>query len=187
MPWRKRRRGRDMSVYSKEEISRLIDIGKDKSLATKVRGNALEDLVCYLLEKIPGVLTRANGIDPFRGSEIDVSVANAQTAIWMKVLPPLFLVECKNWDAPVDAKAVGAFIVKLREKAVDLGVIVAANGVTGNPSDLTAAYMKINMAQQAGQRVIVVTLEDISVLENAEQFSKLLCERILECVAAGRF
>ncbi|MDX3852112.1 MULTISPECIES: restriction endonuclease [unclassified Streptomyces] len=133
------------------------------------------------------MLTRTNGIDPFRGSEIDISVANAQTAMWMKVVPSLFLVECKNWDNPVDAKAVAAFILKLREKGVGLGVMVAANGITGDQSDLTAAYMKINMAQQAGQRVIVVTLEDLRSLENAEQLSKLLCERILECVAAGRF
>lgn len=176
-----------MADYSKEEIFRLASLGKDKSLTTKERGDALETLFCYLLRGIPGVLTRTNGIDPFRGSEIDISVANAQTAMWMKVVPSLFLVECKNWDNPVDAKAVAAFILKLREKGVGLGVMVAANGITGDQSDLTAAYMKINMAQQAGQRVIVVTLEDLRSLENAEQLSKLLCERILECVAAGRF
>ncbi|MGW3957611.1 restriction endonuclease [Streptomyces sp. NPDC004752] len=176
-----------MAVYSKEEISRLAAVGKDKSLTTKERGDALESLFRYLLEEIPGVLTRSNGIDPFRGSEIDISVANAQTAMWMKVVPSLFLVECKNWDNPVDAKAVGAFILKLREKGVSMGIMVAANGITGDQNELTAAYMKINMAQQEGQRVIVVTLDDIVALKNVEQFSKLLCERILECVAAGRF
>lgn len=107
--------------------------------------------------------------------------------MWMKVVPSLFLVECKNWDNPVDAKAVGAFILKLREKGVSMGIMVAANGITGDRNELTAAYMKINMAQQEGQRVIVVTLDDIVTLKDFEQFSKLLCERILECVAAGRF
>ncbi|MER5697875.1 restriction endonuclease [Streptomyces mirabilis] len=184
---RKRRRGPEMGAYSKTEISRLIGIGKDKSLSTKERGDALESLVCYLLKEIPGVLTRSNGIDPFRGSEIDISVANAQTGMWMNVLPSLFLVECKNWDAPVDVKAVGAFILKLHEKGVELGVMVAANGVTGNQDNLTAAYMKINLAQQAGRRVLVVTLDDLKTLGNPEEFSKLLCERMLECVAAGRF
>ncbi len=176
-----------MTTYSKAYIADLAAVGKDKSLTTKARGDALETLVQHLLNGIPGVLTRTNGIDPFRGSEIDISVANAQTGVWMQVLPSLFLVECKNWDMPVDAKAVGAFIVKLREKGVSLGVMVAANGITGNKDDLTAAYMKINMAQQAGQRVIVITLDDLMPLEESEQLSKLLCEKILECVASGRF
>ncbi|RAJ61718.1 restriction endonuclease [Streptomyces sp. Amel2xB2] len=176
-----------MPKYSITKIEEYVSLGMDKSLTTKARGDALESLVCYLFGEIPGLMTQSNGVDVFKGSEIDVSVANTQEARWMQVLPVCFLVECKNWDAPVGAKEVGSFVTKLKEKGVQLGVLVAANGVTGNADNLTAAHFKIAMAQQDGHRILVITLSQLRELRTSEDFAELLCRSFLKVVASGRF
>lgn len=176
-----------MAVYSALRIDNFISQGANKALTTKERGDALEQLFCYLLDKLPGVRTRCNGVDYFQSSEIDIAVANAKVAQWLRPFPHLFLVECKNWDQPVDSAAVAAFILKLTERCVELGIIVAANGITGNDEDLRAAHHKIAMAQQANRRVIVVTMEHLQGVRTTEQFESLLCDRMLATVASGSF
>lgn len=174
-----------MAAYSVKRIAELIQRGQDKSLATKVRGDAFEDLLCYFLEKLPGIKVRRNSVDRFNSAEIDISVANAQTARWMNAFPPLFMVECKNWDDPVDSKAVSAFSVKLTERYASLGIIAAANGITGNQRDLSSAYHRIAMAQQDGRRILVITLEQLKLVRTTQDFEDLLCESLLTVFASG--
>lgn len=176
-----------MVEYSPDTIEGYVRVGMDKTRTTKQRGDALEDLFRYLLDLVPGVMTQANGIDPFKGAEIDIAVANTQSAQWMQVLPACFLVECKNWDERVGVKEIQAFETKLRHRGVTLGIVVAASGVTGDQHNLTAAYFNIAMSQQSGLRILVVTLEDLRSLKTTDELTALLCRCFLKCVASGKF
>jgi hypothetical protein len=79
--------------------------------------------------------------------EIDIAVANERKARWMQLLPPVFLVECKNWDAKVDSGAVSKFGAKLRYRRIDTGILVAANGITGDSNELSSAYQIVAFEQ----------------------------------------
>jgi hypothetical protein len=175
-----------MADYSRAEIDRLIAVGLDKSLTTKARGDALEDLICYLFEELPGISVRRNEVDRFKSMEIDVTVANLKEAKWLQLYPNVFLIECKNWDSPVGSGTVSDFIFKLDAKYVELGIIVAANGITGDPEDATSAYHRISIAQSKGRRVLVIDLDSLKAIETTDDFQDLLREAFLDAIALGR-
>lgn len=162
-----------MVDYSTDEIARFVAIGKDKTLPTKKRGDALEDLVCYMLGQCSGVKLRRNSIDRSRSMEIDIAVAHRQDG-WMSSFPTPFLVECKNWDAPVDSSAVSEFATKLRRRNVAAGLLIAANGITGDPNLQTSAHQHVSGAQQDGQRIIMLTLEQVTSVASTDEFIDLL-------------
>jgi Restriction endonuclease len=176
-----------MTEYSLDKIESYIAVGLDKSQTTKTRGDALEDLICYLLCELPGVKVLRNARDPFHSQEIDVTVANAQASLWMGIFPGAMLVECKNWDSPVGVTAVTDFIFKLMAKYVEVGIIVAANGITGDQAEMTAAYQRISIAQSKGHRVLVITLEDLRNIRTTDDFEGLLIDCFLRAVGRGRF
>jgi Restriction endonuclease len=176
-----------MSTYSQAEIENYIAVGQDKRQSTKARGDALEDLICYFLDGLPGVRCLRNARDPFQSQEIDVTVANAGVSTWMRLFPSAILVECKNWDDRVGVTAVTDFIFKLMAKYVGVGIIVAANGVTGDPKELTAAYHRIAISQSKGHRILVITMEDLKGLKTTEDFEQLLNTSFLRAVGSGEF
>lgn len=176
-----------MPDYDKMKIHDLIAVGLDKERVTKERGDALEELFCYLLCELPGIAVRRNTRDPMRSKEIDITVANAHEARWLNLYPPAFLVECKNWDEPLAAKVVADFILKLEESFVAAGILVAANGITGNARYRTSAYQRIAMAQQQGRRVVVITMEQIKAVRTTDDFAALLRDEFLRVVGSDGF
>ena len=104
----------------------------------------------------------------------------------MRTFPAAILIECKNWDAPVDVTAVTDFIFKLMAKYVELGIMVAASGITGDREQLTAAYQRIAIAQSKGHRVLIITLEDLRAVRTTEDFEELLIKSFLQAVGSGR-
>ncbi|MFI5976043.1 hypothetical protein [Streptomyces sp. NPDC051452] len=174
-----------MAAYSVTKMQKLLVQGADKSLTTKARGDALEELFCYLLEELPGVRTRRNSIDRFKSAEIDIAVVNRKVAEWLCAFPHLFLVERKNWDKPVDSATVGAFKTKLDNRSIELGIIVAANGITGDEHDRMNAHHIVDLAQAANRRILVVTLKQIEDIRTTQDFESLLVDRLLTLAATG--
>lgn len=176
-----------MAPYSASRIQAFVDISVDKTRSTSERGRAFEDLFCYLLDKVPGLKTRRNTLNHYRSEEIDIAVANTQMNNGLACIPHLFLVECKNWSNPVDSPTIGAFIDKLENRSVELGVLVVASKVTGDPDDLSSAYHKVAMAQARGHRLLVVTLDDLISLRTTRAFTDLLVDRCLGVAVSGTF
>ncbi|MDG4795080.1 restriction endonuclease [Micromonospora sp. WMMD1082] len=174
-----------MANYSRIKMEGFLARCNDVSLTNTQRGMALQQLFEYLLNKIPGLISRPNSIDPFRSEEIDIAVANTRMNNGLACFPNLFLVECKNWAAPVDAPTVGTFIDKMRNRRVELGILVAANGITGDPRSLSAAHHKVAMAQGDGLRVLFVTIDDVSKLSHSKDLAELLVDRLLLLIASG--
>ncbi|WP_269855169.1 restriction endonuclease [Streptomyces sp. RPT161] len=174
-----------MTDYSATEIQGCIAKGLDKSLTAQARGDALEDLFCYLLEALPGVTANRKVVDRFKSCEVDLVVANIREARWLKTYPTFFLVECKNWDKPVNSQSVLAFAGKLEMRYVELGVLVAANGITGDKEDLASAHHIIEVQQSKGRRIVVVTLDHLRQVKTTEDFEVLLRDRLLNTVGAG--
>jgi hypothetical protein len=94
----------------------------------------------YLFECIPGCLAERDIISFFGAEQIDVGVGNPRLPEGLALLPTALLVECEDWARPVDSKTVGYFINILANRIVEAGILIAANGITGDPEELSRAH-----------------------------------------------
>ena len=114
-------------------------------------------------------------------------MANSQALSGLGAYPTLFLVEAKCWDNPVDSPSVAAFIDKLRDRHIELGILIVAHRVTGTSDALTAAHHKAASAQTSGYRLVLMTMDELVGLKKSEDFTSLLVRRLLSLAASGTF
>jgi hypothetical protein len=176
-----------MGDYSPERIAALAADCQNRALSTTARGRAFEGLFCYLLDGVPGLVYEADRVNYAQSDEIDIAVANSGSVSGLACFPTVFLVEAKNWAEPVDSSSVAAFIDKLRERRVELGILVAANGATGEAATLRAAHHKAASAQTSGFRILLITMDGLLRLRTTDEFTTLLVKRLLGLVASGTF
>jgi predicted Mrr-cat superfamily restriction endonuclease len=100
-------------------------------------------------------------------------------------LPNIILVECKNWSQPVGSEEVNWFDSKLKRRCQAFGILVAANGVTGNSQKIQAAHEIIRAALSEGRQLIVITRSEIEDLKNSADLVKLIQDKLCELVASG--
>jgi hypothetical protein len=157
----------------------------DQAATSDAKGKLYEELVKYLFEAVAGCIAERNLTNIFRTEQIDVAVGNARLAGGLWLLPHVILVECKDWDKPVDSGTVGYFMNILAGRGIELGVLVAASGITGNRSDLTNAHALGLHSSPRAIKVVVITTEDIVGLQSADDFVELLHRRYLRSFATG--
>ncbi len=119
----------------------------DRAKTTKGKGNALEDIVKWTFCSLPGIrVLKRNFVDTAGAAEIDLLLYNDPRLSPVPFLSEYPIIECKNWIVPVDSATVRDFIGKVRTAHLEVGILVAANGVTGDDSDRTAAIDVIRHA-----------------------------------------
>lgn len=97
-------------------IQHFLQSCKDSEEETD-KGKALEDLICYIFNKIPGVTLRTRDQkNIFGNQEIDLVFWNEQHPYGLKFFHNIILVECKNWSKPVGANEVKLFDVKFKDR-----------------------------------------------------------------------
>ena len=89
------------------------------------------------------------------------------------------IVECKNWRQPISSEQVRVFIDRLRERACDFGILVAAHGITGEPEQLTAAQNHISRALEGGTHIFVVTRDALAALRTVGDVIELFKKKLL--------
>ena len=150
------------------------------------KGTALEDLICYLIGLVPGVeIYRRNVLNAFQTEEIDVAFWNERIQSGLHFLPNILLVECKNWNHPVGSQEVAYFTNRLRNRHCEYGILVARQGITGDPGDLTRAHYELAMALADGIHIIIVTANEIEGLQSTEQLVQLIKGKICELKVSG--
>ncbi|MCP2323420.1 hypothetical protein HDA40_001927 [Hamadaea flava] len=158
----------------------------EKAPHSQAKGRAYEDLVCYLFGQVPGCLVERDLTSVFDTEQIDIAVGNLRVPEGLGLLPPIFLVECKNWDQPADSQTVGYFFNILASRSVELGILVAANGVTGDLINGRHSQALGIGAAPRGIKMIVVTSDDLRRLEGIADFVQLLHRRYLRAYATGQ-
>jgi hypothetical protein len=93
--------------------------------------------------------------------------------------------ECKHWDKPVDSGTVGYFMNILAGRGIELGVLVAASGITGDRDDLTNAHALGLHGSPRAVKVVVITTDDVIGLQSVGDFIELLHRRYLRSFATG--
>lgn len=173
-----------MAVISKRRVRQAF-----QTLAggnTTTQGRALEEVIGYVFSKAPGVEVVANNsLNVFNTEEVDVAIWVDRNLGPFAFLPNVVLIECKNWSAAVGTAEVAYFSQRLRHRGCELGLLVAANGITGDPAQLTAANFQIAHALAEGRRILVLTRADMESLANTDELARMLKRKICELTVTG--
>lgn len=174
-----------MARISQRKVNAFLAAARTASVK-KAQGNALEDLVAYVFEAIPGItVTSRNAVNEFHSEELDVAFWNDQHHLGLRFLPNLLLAECKNWSAPVGSAEVAWFDSKLRRRGLPFGILIAANGITGDPGQHDAAHETIAAAMAEQRRIVVITTEEIKAFACGQDVVQLIKRKLCELAVAG--
>lgn len=160
----------------------------DETDSTTEKGRELEELITYIFNRVPGIeLHRRNSVNDGHSQEIDLAFWNSQTSKGFHFFDNIVLCECKNWVSPVDSSSVSFFLDKMRRYHVDAGFLVAASGITGSATGLSAAHDQVRTAfEREKLRLIVLTREHLENLSCTEDLISLTKDRLLS-FAVGQF
>lgn len=175
-----------MAAYDSAVIQDYLAI-VDNPPTAAAKGKAFEDLACYLLDGIPGVtITARNAMNTFATEEIDIACRNENDPAGLGALVDFFLVECKGWRDPVNSEQVAWFLTKIRHRGVRFGILIAANGITGEPEHLSRASFLVSVEMATfGIKMVIVTREEIEGLASGEEFAELIIQKVCTLHASG--
>jgi hypothetical protein len=175
-----------MVIISQNTIRQYFQIGDGQNGTTTEKGKALEDLICYLFGKVPGIeIVRRNVLNQFQTEETDVALWNNKSKEGFQFLPYQILVECKNWSVPVGSNEVSYFVNRLQNRGLDHGILIAVKGITGTNPGVTAAHYEVAMALPRGIRIIVITKDEILAFKDTKEVVRLVKEKLCDLVVSG--
>lgn len=174
-----------MAKFSAKKIRELF--AKSDAATTKAeKGAYLEDLAVYLFEMVPGItMTARDNKNICDTEEIDIALWNEQHPRGFKTLNFLILVECKNWSSPVGSMEVSWFLTKIKNRGLDFGILIAANGITGSVEDKKHAHDVISKALADGIRMIVLTRNEILALTDGDELVRTVKRKLCELTVSG--
>lgn len=174
-----------MAALSPDHIQELLRQG-DGAATRAEQGRALEDLICYLFENVPGItLTRRNALNVFESEEIDVAFWNELDPQGFPFLPRIILAECKNWSRAVGSEEVAWFDRKLQARGLSFGVLIAARGITGDPNGRTAAHEIVTAALREQRQIVVFDRHELQALAHSDELVTRIKEKLCELVVTG--
>jgi hypothetical protein len=175
-----------MAAYDPAVIQAYLAV-VDSPPSSAAKGKAFEDLACYLLSGIPGItITARNEMNTFATEEIDVACKSENDPAGLGVLVDFFLVECKGWRDAVTSEQVSWFLTKIRHRGVRFGILIAANGITGEPEHLSRANFLVGVEMAAfGIKMVIITRQEIEKLASGEEFAKLIIQKVCTLHASG--
>src|SRR5262249_51483408 len=90
------RPGALVTAIDRTYVAKLLAAG-DSAHTMAARGRALEDLIVYVFELVPGIiLTQRNELNAFEAEEIDVAFWNEGDPAGLRLFDHILLIECKN-------------------------------------------------------------------------------------------
>ena len=110
--------------------------------------------------------------------EIDIVFSNER----LSFLPWIVFVEFKNWSKSVGSDEVSRFETKLRDHCLDFGILIAANGIAGEPLKLTEGHQAITRALQAGKKIIVIPLNEMHIVKRPKQLIDMFRKKNAICM-----
>lgn len=174
-----------MAGISQSSIAAYLE-SCSNGATTADQGRALEDMICYIFEQVPGIsITRRNEMNSFRTEEIDVALWNDTHTDGFHFLPNIILVECKNWSSRVSSSEVNWFDTKLRNRGLDFGILVAMNGITGDCEQRTAAHSIVASALKESRRLVIVRKDELLPLRDSSELVRLVKEKLCDLAVKG--
>jgi hypothetical protein len=174
-----------VTAIDRTYVAKLLAAG-DSAPTMTARGRALEDLIVYLFQLVPGItLSARNALNAFEAEEIDVAFWNDGDPAGLRLFDLILLVECKNWAVRAGYPELALFNDKLRSRGRPLGIFVAAAGITGDPASRTAAHEVLNGALREGREIVVLTRREIEDLDDTDDLVVLLKKKRAQLAVSG--
>lgn len=174
-----------MAKFPTARIRKLF-ADADNAPSNQRRGALLETAMRVLFETIPGVeVAESNVLNAANTEEVDIVFWNERRGKGLYFLEAPFLAECKNWSGKVPGHEVVYFKNTMRGRCCRDGILIAAQGITGNPGKLTEAHYEISIAAREGQRILVLTRHEIEAFTSHGELVALLKKRVLEVTLKG--
>jgi hypothetical protein len=170
--------------FDPAHVAALLDAA-DAAPNHQAQGALYEEACDYIFSEIPGCLVERNVTNIFQTQQIDLAVGCLPVPGGLGLFPTVFLVECKDWDKPVDSATLGYFISILHGRAIRLGVLIAANGITGSAEDMRNAHALGFQHGSVGLNVLVLTAAELRAVTTIEAFVDLLHRRFVRAAASG--
>lgn len=170
------------STLDVAELKRHVDWCRAPATSTTDKGTRLEQLACWIFSHIPGLTAeKKNTFSDDGAQEIDILFWNHQHSDGFQTFGDTVMVECKNWERKVDSGDVAWFDWKLRLGGANVGILVAANGITSEASRRQAAVGILAQANadRPPRRILVVTLDDIEAIASTDDLKRLLRHKAL--------
>ncbi len=175
-----------MAAYDPAVIQGYLAV-VDTPPSNAAKGKAFEDLACYLLGGIPGIkITARNESNTFATEEIDIACLNENDPAGLGALVDFFLVECKGWKDAVNSEQVSWFLTKIRHRGVRFGILIAANGITGEPEHLSRANFLVSVEMATfGIKMVIITRKEIESFRLGEEFAQIIIQKVCNLHASG--
>lgn len=174
-----------MAAIDNAIVQGFVDAGQNGATTTE-KGRALEDLIAYVFEQVPGIaITRRNQMNVFDTEEVDVAFFNDGAPGGFPFLPDLILVEAKNWSTRVGSHEVAWFDTKVRNRGLPFGILVTTLGITGDANDLTNAHHTVAMALREQRKLIVITTDELLGLADTDQLVVLMKTKLCDLALRG--
>jgi hypothetical protein len=174
-----------MATIDQATVQAFIDAGANAP-DTTTQGRALENLIAYVFEQVPGIaITRRNTTNVFQSEEVDVAFFNDRVVGGLPFLPNIILVEAKNWSNRVGSEEVAWFDTKIRHRGLSFGILVTTFGITGDATQLTAAHSIVSAALKEQRRLIVITTSELQAPTDTDDLIKLLKIKLCDLAVRG--
>lgn len=176
-----------LSADEKIQYSGLLDnlilVNSNKSIDRKVKGETLEDIVSFLIEKTNvfkvqrNLHTGTNEIDQI----VELDFIGKEFKDQIDILGDVFLGECKNYNTRISVTWVGKFY-SLLETTCRLGVIFSYFGLSGKSwNDASGLVKKLHIAKEDFSRRIYIidfNIQDFKLINQGQSFLNILRAKI---------
>jgi hypothetical protein len=170
-----------MMRFEPSRYDEILRLGFDQE--SPKPGPALEELTRYLFDTSIQFVVRYVNVRTL-SSEIDLVVQYRTTSSMPSVFDELgsyVVVECKNWQNPVDAKHVRDFVTKLASVRVRAGLLITRSGITGYHRGSYNARREIQWAFDRMNIVVAVLgMDDLESIRSEHDFFALMQLRFEE-------
>jgi hypothetical protein len=164
----------DLDLRKFGEILYEAEIAETK----QEKGDALEAVATQLFRSFPYITVRDQNLHTKFG-EIDLVVENRGTDrhTLFNFHSRFILVECKHWIDPVPAKEIGHFKDKCNMTDVDLGIVFAWNGISGEDEERHAERIATGGPDE-NPEIVVVNSRDLHRVSDGTSFYQIIDEKL---------
>ena len=174
-----------MTVIDRRRVAKILAEG-DHASTTTARGRALEELIVYLFELVPGVsVTARNAFNAFQAEQIDVAFWNEGDPAGLRMFDHILLVECKNWTTPAGYPELAVFNDKLTNRDHPMNIFVATTKITRKTTGLTTAHEILTRTLTQNREIIILTQREIEGLGDTDDLVRLLKRKRAQLAVSG--
>ena len=173
-----------MSSISHTRTDQFLSVIR-KSASPNERGFALEELLCDLFKKIPGLsITKRNEDKKFEDRDIEIIFWNEQKSDGFYFLPNIIPIGAHRWLEKIEKEHIKWFLRRLKERGLSFGILIATNGLAEDEEERSLLRQQISLALNDERQILILKGKDFEKISSAEQLVTLVKEKLCELAVA---